>query len=163
MLLSDRMTHDEIFLWASRGNQDAGSFLKLITEAFHVWDDLIDKDKTVSDGDINRAFMTAFVLLPENKFYMGNVSHLHPVICNAITNWMAANDMEQGICSDDDLHIAFIIRSEYINLVIETARICGGHLWATEIAGEVRRVAHEEGYKSYRENLVIEKKLRNGE
>jgi hypothetical protein len=154
-------TRDELLHQVTRGNDAAKDFLSRTIHAFHVWDDLIDQDKPLDPTDITKAFFHAFVGLPSNPFYAANFSHLYPIIANAVTNWQAANEMERTPKDSLDTEIAFIIRSEYINLIIETARLCGGHEWAQEITTEVRRFSHSEGYAGYLKNLAQEKECRD--
>ncbi|MES2942661.1 MAG: hypothetical protein V4772_07315 [Pseudomonadota bacterium] len=52
-----------------------------------------------------------------------------------------------------DKAIAFITRSEYCNLLIVSARIVGGYAWAREVAADIRRFWHKEGFEGYLKNL----------
>lgn len=156
------MTREELLKIVVKGDQSAFEFLSRVISAFHTWDDLIDRDHHVKDQDINQAFFTAFVWLPTNEFYSSNFSHLYPIIANSITNWMSANTMEREPQLPLDLEIAFITRSEYINLIIETARLCGGHEWAQSLTADIRRFSHSEGFEGYLKNLAIETEARNG-
>ena len=50
--------------------------------AMHTWDDLVDKDKPVSEADINGAFVALMVHVPANPFYLIYPSreHLAPAL-----------------------------------------------------------------------------------
>lgn len=152
---------DELMVSATRGNSDAAAFLIDTVRTCHVWDDLIDQDNAVSPEEISAAFFHALVGMPSNPFYAANFSYLFPLVSNAITNWFVANDMERAPENKLDTEIAFIIRSEYVNLVIETARLCGGHAWAKEVAARIRRITHFEGYDKYLSHLAQEKERRD--
>lgn len=140
---------------------DAKAFLIDVIDAFHVWDDLVDCDKDVSAEAADKAFFAAFVGIPSNPFYVSNFGYLFPILANAVTNWRAANVMERSPESKLDTEIAFITRSEYINLIIETARLCGGHELAERAAVHIRRMTHFEGYDGYLANLAAEKERRD--
>jgi len=155
------MSREELLRVVTRGNDAATDFLSRCISAFHTWDDLIDQDHPVAPEAITQAFFFAFVGLPTNSFYAANYNHLFPVLCNAITNWLAANELEREPKSMLDTEIAFITRSEYINLIIETARLCGGHEWAQEVTATVRRFSHAEGYAGYMAALQAEKEARD--
>ncbi len=155
------MSREQLFQVVTKGNDAAQEFLTRTIIAFHVWDDLIDQDHDVDPKEITKAFFHAFVGLPTNDFYTANFAHLFPILANAITNWLAANEMERHPQGPLDTEIAFIIRSEYINLIIETARLCGGHEWAQDVTTAVRRFSHAEGYTGYLAALQAEKEARD--
>lgn len=138
------------------GNESAAHFLDLITNILHLWDDLQDKDKPITAEDINLAFWNALIELPRNAFYRQNFAELNPILAVAIQNWHAANEME-ATESADDKQIAFIVRSSYVDLVIQSARICGGYEWARKVTTEIRRFWHGETFAGYLKNLAIEK------
>jgi hypothetical protein len=146
-------------------NADAMAFLRGIATVMHTWDDLIDRDRGVSDGEINAAFWLALVELPANPFYAANAEMLRPIIVQSIINWRAATAMErQATCEQyNDLKIAFIIRSTYIDLVVMSACILGGADWAAKVAPDLRRWAHSEGFKGYLDALAAERLAREGE
>ncbi len=139
-----------------RGNADAGAFLHDICRVLHLWDDLIDKDKVVSDEDINLNMWRALVSLPCNRFYRANLEILNPILVAAIQNWMVANRMEDGEGAAD-MPISFIIRSSYVDLVAATALICGGLAFSIDIAMDARRMCHGETYDGYVLNLAKQK------
>ena len=89
------MTRDEMLRIATKGDVHATAFLTDTISAFHTWDDLIDQDHDVPPEEVTKAFFHAFVGMATNPFYASNYAHLFPVVCNAITNWLAANDMER--------------------------------------------------------------------
>jgi hypothetical protein len=139
-------------LRATCGNQAAAAFLETITTVLHFWDDLVDKDKPLPDSHINKCMWMVLVELPRNPFYRANFEDLNPVLVIAIQNWLAANVMEAGD-SGSDKQIAFITRSSYVDIVIQTATICGGFEFGQGIALEARRLWHGEGFDGYLANL----------
>jgi hypothetical protein len=142
---------------------DALAFLRDIAAVLHTWDDLSDRDKPVSEDDVFAAFVRALITIPTNSFYAEHQGTLLPVLLNAIVNWRAANTLERGGAqSSDDLMIAFVIRSAYVDLLTTSAVIVGGVEWAAAKAVEIRRWAHGEGYDGYLKNLKIEREAREG-
>lgn len=141
------------------GNEAAVAFNLLFRGILHTWDDLVDGDKPVSDDAIHGAFRSALVLLPANPFYRAHFAQLHPLIDNAILNWMAANAMEATEARSDK-EIAFIARSDYINVFIKSLEIVGGFEHARSVLPEVRRHWHAEGFDRYLLNLEAEKAAR---
>lgn len=151
--ISEYADNREFGLKAANGNKDAAAFLELIVDILHFWDDLIDKDNEITDEYIHKAMWKALVDLPRNAFYSRNFSELNPVLVVAISNWIAANDMEAA-GQESDLDIAFIIRSSYVDLITHTATLCGGFEHGRNVALEVRRKTHSEGSQGYRDNLA---------
>lgn len=143
------------------GNEAAVAFNLLFTEVLHLWDDLIDRDhpEKVTDEDIHRGFRGALVLLPANPFYRAYFDQLHPLIDVAILNWMAANTLE-GTDALTDKEIAFIVRSDYINVFVKSLQLVGGFEHARKVLPEVRRLWHDEGYDQYLVNLRAEQLAR---
>lgn len=153
------MNRQDLFSTVTRGNEHATNFLMDMVGVLHVWDDLIDRDKPVPPEAVNAAFETMLVSIPNNPFYRQNFSALNPVLVCAINNWHVANILEQGEC-EEDLRIAFISRSSYIDLITQVAYIVGGGDWVREIGPHIRRFAHSEGWDGYQRNLKAEKSAR---
>jgi hypothetical protein len=127
-----------------------------MTEAIHFYDDLIDKDKDLSDEDIHAAMWKIFISLPANRFYTDNISVFQPIMVNSLINWKCANSLEAD-GDDYSLSIAYILRSSYVDLVTMTALLVGGREWADQVALQVRKQVHGETYQGYKENLEKEK------
>lgn len=144
---------ETVFRYVLKGHEDAIAFCLLICHILHIWDDLEDRDKKLSRETIDQAFYGALIVLPRNPFYQAHFLELNTMVESAIQNWHAANAMERSD-SLDDKRIAFIIRSEYGNIVLTAARIVGGYAWAKEVAPELRRWWHDEGFEGYMENLA---------
>jgi hypothetical protein len=51
------------------GDQNAILLYEQVVELAHIWDDLVDRDKPVSNEQINRAFHIALFLMPANPLY----------------------------------------------------------------------------------------------
>lgn len=152
------MENDKI-LRALRGHQGAlDAFLK-VRDILHFWDDLVDRDKVVGPDYINRAMFTALVALPSNPFWRAHQDSLLPILTNAVGNWHAANTFEAG----DELRrleLAFVIRSDYANLLIHMAYLVGGYDWMMEVTPVIRDLWTEEDFAQYLRNLSIERDAR---
>jgi hypothetical protein len=148
-------------LFAFVPNDSAVDFLDGMIGVAHLWDDLIDRDKPVTDDAINKAFWFMLVDLPRNDFYREHFNELNPIVMVSFMNWQAANSMERTGTSDDK-HIAFILRSAYVDLVTLCALIVGGEDWAARTTLEIRRFAHCEGFAAYLDNLQTEINVRTG-
>lgn len=143
-----------------KGHPDAIRFLEDITDVLHLWDDLVDKDKPLTDGQINQVMWKALIDLPRNPFYVANFPVLNTLLSAAIVNWEVATSMERDPRGTDDLHIAYILRSSYIDLVLGVALIVGGREHALEMMLPARRLWHSEGFLGYCDALKMEEKAR---
>lgn len=148
---------------AVKGDLGVLSFLRDIALVLHGWDDLIDRDKPISDDYVHEIFYTALVALPSNAFYRDHVDTLLPVLINAITNWRIANrfEREPDLRTKDGLQIAFILRSTYVDLVTMSAAIAVSPQWAVEVGPAVRLWAHSEKFEGYLNSLAKETEARS--
>lgn len=150
----------EEFTAVACGNKAAGLFLFQLVFVLHFFDDCVDRDKDRSRADIYTTLWLAMVEIPSNPFYQEYFTTLNSDLQTAITNWKLANEMEDlGPEDRNDLRIAFIARSAYVNLILKVAQLCGGIEWVDAIAGDVRRFAHGEGYETYLESLKAERRI----
>ena len=154
--------HD-LALEAAVGNRAAATWLCQVIEALHLWDDLVDRDKPVSDDHIDYVFRLMLVEMPRNPFFQAHCANLVPVLVMAIQNWHVANAVERGKPDGVPMICAYIIRSTYVDLVTMVATICGGDTHGIEVAKRVRALAHSEGYAKYQHNLAVETAARDKE
>jgi len=127
----------------------------------HVWDDLIDRDRAVTDEEIHTAFWHALVLLPTNPFYVQHSAVLQPILMNAIMNWRAATTMERH-GTDADREIAFVLRAAYIDVLSMAALLVGGVEWSVQVTPDIRRWMHEETFFEYLVHVQRERMARGG-
>lgn len=154
-------TVEQAFSFALKGHAGATAFISMVCNALHIWDDIKDGDKPLTIKHTDDMMYLALVALPRSTFYQENFALLNPILEVAILNWHAANAME-ATDSLDDKRIAFIIRSDYCNLLIACARIVGGYEWAMQITPTIRRFWHDEGFDGYLKNLTTQAEAQNG-
>lgn len=118
-----------------KDNADAIDMVSYLLEITHIWDDLIDKDKPVTDGKINQAFIAALIELPRNSFWREHHDQLSIVLEHAIIDWATANTFEK----EQRLVPAYILRCSVASVIIHAARIIAGGHWALTVSEELRR------------------------
>lgn len=118
-----------------KGNESAVNFIVDLFASWHIWDDLIDKDKPLSDENINQAFFIAFIQLPRNSFYQANFNTLNPLLESSFVNWFSANKLEKN---KENLDAAYALRNINLSIIVACAQIIGGIEWATEVAIDVQ-------------------------
>ena len=145
-------TLDQKIFTALKGNVHAVECFFLLRDILHFWDDLIDKDHAVPPEGVHSAMFKALVELPSNPFYQRFGDQLRPVLVNAIANWRAANQFET---SGDNrrLQLAYVIRSDYANILIQMAYLVGGRDWVMEVTPSIRDVWTSEDFNDYLVNL----------
>lgn len=141
MTSQEKETFREAFNYFFKGNQDAVTLCLDYFTVCHVWDDLIDKDKPVSDRAISMAFKTLIHKIPNNPFYRQYSAELTPVLMNIIMQWDDSNVLDHG--DDNDKDKAYMLRAGMYNLINHIALICGGYEHAQEVGPEIRRLYGE--------------------
>lgn len=127
---------ERLFTWL-RGNQDAAALIMVLHSIAETWDDLVDRDKPVSDNKKHYAFYSALVTLPRNPFYRQHFETLNPLIEMSIFDWLTANEFERT--GDlEKLHLAHGLRFSSLSLTTMCARIIGGVEWAGEVNTEFK-------------------------
>lgn len=158
------MTTDEqltLFRWAAQGNHDAAAFLLAITDAAHAWDDVVDGDRELDRAALAAAFQALVLEIPANPFYRAHRASLEPLIQQAAINWLVATDIERD--AQAPKHVAYILRSSYIDLIAHVALLTGGALWSQLVCRRVRELNHDETFDDYLRELTAEAHARHGE
>ena len=148
----------ELFRWAARDDVDAAAYLKVVTDAAHVLDDLVDLDRRARPCDVLEALYAGLVGIPANPFYRAHRDVLDAVQAVAWANWHVATALERD---NAHLHVAYIIRSSYIDLVVHVAAIVGGPEWAAIVARRIRIINQDETFEQYLDGLTRESNLRD--
>jgi len=138
----------QYLLHAYQGNTDAVDLVLRIAEISHTWDDLVDRDKPVTDAQINRAFSIALLELPKNQFYQAHCLDLLPVMTTGTLNWLTANEYEKQ--QDKEAHaLAHVLRYGIADLALFIAYLIGGQEWAQQVAPELRRRSQRDTLENY--------------
>lgn len=131
------------------GNVDALNLFHALVDLVHIWDDLIDKDKPVSDSDINRAFLTALVYIPANPFYKTIESQVIPMWVTATSAFETANKFEK----DKDEHgieIAHNLRYAAGHVVAYMSIVCVGYENAKQFMPDIWKTIVDDRFEDYR-------------
>jgi hypothetical protein len=132
------------------GNEYALQMYRMLVDLVHTWDDLIDKDKDVSDVEINNAFLIALVYMPSNPFYRQIQEHIMPMWITILSAYEVANKFER----DKDAHgleIAHNLRFAAGHVVSYMVQACVGYEKSREIMPEVWKAIVDERFDDYRE------------
>jgi purine-cytosine permease-like protein len=149
------MTQEGKLEWFG-GDQHALNMFRAFVDLLHTWDDLVDKDKPISEIEINRAFLTALVYLPANPFYRSIQDAILPMWLVVVSSYETANRYE----ADKDPHgieISHGLRYAAGNIIAYAVHVCVGAEKAREVLPEVWKAIFHERFDEYRkEHLNVE-------
>jgi hypothetical protein len=131
------------------GNQDALNMFRMFVDMSHTWDDLVDKDKDVSEAEINNAFLIALVYLQANPFYRSIQEQIWPMWMTVVTAYETANTFER----EKDPHgieIAHSLRYAAGHIIAYAVQVCVGPEKAKDILPEVWKNIFYERFDEYR-------------
>lgn len=131
------------------GNEDAANMYHMFVDLSHTWDDIVDKDKDVTEDAINNAFLICLVYLPANPFYQKIQSQVLPMWLTVVSAYQVANKFEK----DKDPHgieIAHSLRYASGNIVAYAVHCCVGSEKAKEVLPEVWKTMFYERFDDYR-------------
>ena len=95
---------------AYKGDVDLSNFHDLLSELSNIWDDLIDKDKPVSDEQINKAFKIALIYLPSNPVYK-QLGEKMPVFFDLVISAFEVANLFESAGVDRYLQISYGLRN----------------------------------------------------
>jgi hypothetical protein len=142
------MTDEEFLDRAFMGNRHAADFVLMLARISHVWDDLIDRDKPVSNETINRTFFDALIELPANPFYREHYATLRPLMAIGAMNYEIANTYE-ALGGEERLALAHVLRYSIADIATAVALITGGPDWARKIGPELRQRSQKDTLQHY--------------
>ena len=133
------------------GNKDAIDVYLLLQKLVDVWDNMIDKDKLVSDDEINDCFLTCLFRLPLNPVYSKIQQHVAPMWLGVVSAYEAANKLEKTK-DEHCLAISHILRYSIGNIIAYMMMYCVGieesrkhipNMWASLVAEDYETYADE--------------------
>lgn len=131
------------------GNEDALEVYRMLVDLAHVWDDLIDKDKPVTDADINRAYLLCLVYLPANPFYRQIQEAIFPMWITVVSAYETANHYERTK-DEHGVEIAHGLRYAAGNIIAYMVTICVGLEQASQYMPEVWKHIMPERFDEYK-------------
>lgn len=143
----------EKFYYWFQGDQEASDWCFHIWNCIQVWDDLIDKNKDVSNHDIDNCFTMLLTNIPLNKFYEENKHYLLPIIISCVLQWKTANIFENS-SNEDDINKAYVLRASYYELLMMVAYLIGGFEWASTVAPDIWRF-YGEKFKDFNNEVRL--------
>ena len=131
------------------GNVDALNMYRMFIDLSHVWDDMVDKDKDLTEDQTNNAFLICLVYLPSNPFYQLIQRDIMPMWISVVSAFQAGNKFEK----DKDEHgieIAHNLRYAAGHILAYAVHVCVGPEKAKEIVPELWKDIVFERFDDYR-------------
>ncbi len=130
------------------GNENAVRFLRDISFLSHVYDDLIDKDKSVPQDHVHALMWKALIAIPTNPFYQAHQDMLRPLLITGIINWHGANQIEaRG--DVEELHISHATRYSIGDIALMAMALTGGQEHAIKNASRCRLLFQNDTWEHY--------------
>lgn len=136
------------------GNVDALRFVQDISHWTHFYDDLIDRDKPVSDAAVHENMWRLVVSIPTNAFFRAHQDVLRPVIVTGILNWQAANDIERE-GSVEELRIAHTLRYSIADVLLLCMTLTCGREAAMKNARRARLMCQNDTWANYSSEHLV--------
>jgi hypothetical protein len=145
-----KLRDGKLLEWTQQPN--AVWFVQQFGDICEVFDDLVDKDKPVTEADLARTLFVCLTELPLNPFFDKYKWQLVPIIVTGINAWLDANRLEKG--SQNDRVFSYVLRDWYAELIAYVIYLCRGREYMRSVSMEVRHFfTHHETLEQYRENL----------
>lgn len=138
----------EFLHYVLKDNAPAILFCESLFRVSQTLDDLIDRDKPVTNDAIYQAFWEALIDIPTNSFYRAYELTLRPLMAAALQDWKDSVTLER----DDSHHnktIAFVLRDQLTSLVVQCACLVGGFVWMQQVSKDIRLQFHSETLGEY--------------
>lgn len=109
----------------TNGNELASKFLGSFVQFCHLMDDIVDKDKEVTDQRLVREMLVFLEEIICNPWVRDNIILLWPLIVTGSNAWLDANRWE-GAVSGELRRASDVLKGHYHEVVWFTAFLCGG-------------------------------------
>jgi hypothetical protein len=123
----------------TKGNEYASSFLGAWVAYCHLLDDIVDKDKEVTDQRLVREMLVFLEAIICNPWARDNMVLLWPLIVTSANAWLDANRIAAKNPQEAD-----VLKGMYHEVVWFTAFLCGGQEHMQDITSRFREYDYEQ-------------------
>lgn len=135
------------------GDEDAADLVEMVAQWSHVYDDLIDKDKPVSDARLHQAMWAAMFGISENRHFLKHQVEYTAILKTGVINWIAANEMQASGCQEQ-LAIAHAIRYSIGDIALLAMQLTGGYEHAFKNASRCRLMLQADTWANYSKEFL---------
>lgn len=127
------------------------SFFLTVADASELFDDVVDNDKPIEAGHVERVAFSLLTALPLNPFFDRFKGQLCPIMHTGINAWLDATAMEKG--SEHEKTHAYVLRDWYMELLMYVIYLTRGRDYMRSVSVEIRAFFMAETLEEYKEKL----------
>lgn len=128
----------------------AVSFFLTVADASELFDDVVDNDKPIEAGHVERVAFNLLAVLPLNPFFDRFKGQLCPIMHTGINAWLDATAMEK----DYDLQErSYVLRDWNLELLMHVVYLTRGRDYMRSVSVDIRKFFLHETLEEYREKL----------
>lgn len=131
------------------GDTDAFNMYRMFIDLSHTWDDMVDRDKELTEDQTNNAFLICLVYLPSNPFYQLIQRDIMPMWISVVSAFQAGNKFEKEK-DEHGIEIAHNLRYAAGHILAYAVHVCVGPEKAKEIVPELWKDVVFERFDDYR-------------
>lgn len=136
-------------VWVADHN--AISYVGAVSDAAELFDDVVDADKPLEEGHVERVLFSLLTQLPLNPFFDAYKHQLCPIMFTGVNAWLDSTKMEKG--SDHEKTHAYVLRDWYMELLMYVIYLTRGREYMRSVSTEVRAFFMAETLEEYKEKL----------
>lgn len=132
-----------------RDDEHAVDFFCSWIRLTEVWDDLVDRDRAVTNEDIHDAFWIALVVLPGSPLYAQHGATLRATMLAAILAWHDSNAMRAERGGAEDMLTAHVVRYQVVDVALAVIAERHGWRYAATQGPRLRRMFRCETFPDF--------------
>ena len=129
---------------AAGENQDAISYLMMMSYCIRVFDDLHDQDRPVTHEASLNAIKLLFAVIPSNPFYQQHIKTLSPIQAIGWEAWERANELCVLTCTDRVY--AHVFREQIVDVYSAVALLTQGYEKMVEVRRELENFVFSDSW-----------------
>lgn len=142
------LRNENLAVWVQ--DPAAISFFLTVADASELFDDVVDNDKPIEAGHVERVAFNLLTVLPLNPFFDRFKSQLCPIMHTGINAWLDATAMEK----DSNLQArSYVLRDWNLELLMHVVYLTRGREYMRSVSVEIRKFFLHETLDEYREKL----------
>lgn len=141
--------NDALLEWV--GDSNAMAYVIAVGDAAELFDDVVDGDKPIEEGHVERVLFSLLTQLPLNPFFDAYKHQLCPIMFTGINAWLDSTEMEKG--SIHQVTQAYVLRDWYCELLMYVIYLTRGREYMRSVSLEVRSFFMAETLEEYEEKL----------
>lgn len=135
------------------GDSPGVKFFQKFVIIANLWDDLIDKDKEITDVEVINAFTILLTTYQSDPFFLTHQDALLPTIGIACQNYKISVELEQASC----FQVSYTLRLNYLSLLLQILTIEFGADRAEQCLLELYKSHTQDSFDNYVKEFSAEK------